>query len=50
MKYGAARGTWAPMVSEGTESVKPTYGEAMAFDALNEFDETLNFCKIVYKK
>lgn len=43
MKYGAARGTWAPMVSEGTESVKPTYGEAMAFDALNEFDETLNF-------
>ena len=43
MKYGAARGTWAPMVSEGTESAKPTYGEAMAFDALNEFDETLNF-------
>lgn len=43
MKYGAARGTWAPMVSEGTKSVKPTYGEALAFDALNEFDETLNF-------
>lgn len=45
MKYGAARGTWAPMVSEGTEAVKPTYGEAMLFDALNEFDETLNFAE-----
>lgn len=43
MKYGAARGKWAPMVSEGTEFAKPTYGEAMAFDGLNEFDETLNF-------
>lgn len=43
MKYGAARGRWAPMVSEGTESVKPVYGEVMEFDGLNEFDETLNF-------
>lgn len=43
MKYGAAGGKWAPMVSEGTKSTKPTYGEAMAFDGLNEFDETLNF-------
>ena len=43
MKYGAARGRWAPMASEGTESVKPVYGEVMEFDGLNEFDETLNF-------
>lgn len=43
MKYGAARGTWALMISEGTKSVKPAYGEAMEFDGLNEFDETLNF-------
>ena len=31
------------MVSEGTETVKPTYGESRAFDGLNEFDEALNF-------
>lgn len=42
MKYGAEGAKWAPMVSEGTETVKPTYGEAMNFDGLNEFNETLN--------
>lgn len=42
MKYGAKGAKWAPMVSEGTESTKPAYGETLEFDGLNEFDETLN--------
>lgn len=42
MKYGAKGGKWAQMLSEGTTTVKPTYGEVMAFEGLNEFDETLN--------
>ena len=43
MKYGAKGGKWAPMQTEGSTLEKPVYGEAMAFDGLNEFDETLNF-------
>lgn len=42
MKYGAKGGKWAPMVTEGTESVKPTYGKVLEFDGLNEFNESLN--------
>lgn len=45
MKYGAEGAKWAPMVSEGTETAKPTYGEAMEFDGLNEFNETLNIAE-----
>ncbi len=42
MKYGAKGAKWAPMATEGTAIVKPTYGEALEFDGLNEFSETLN--------
>lgn len=42
MKYGAKGAKWAPVQSEGTVSEKPVYGEAMVFEGLNEFDETLN--------
>ncbi len=42
MKYGAKGAKWAPMKTEGTAFEKPTYGEVMEFDGLNEFDEALN--------
>lgn len=42
MKYGAKGAKWAPMTTEGTATVKPTYGEALEFDGLNEVNETLN--------
>lgn len=42
MKYGSKGAKWAPMATEGTATAKPTYGDALEFDGLNEVNETLN--------